>query len=118
MSFNTTNYLIFQKDRKELDNELLESFNPYLTMKTFSFYGGGCMINYINDTLNCYGNIFESKEDKFRFFENVIPKQKYKKISYIKSPKFEKMDEPQPIPEFYSKRELDLFENVSKYPYE
>ncbi len=114
MSFKATDYLIFRQDKKELDNELLSEFNPYLTMKTFSFYEDGKMSDYINDTLNVYGNIFHSKEDQFKFYENIIPKQPYKKIKYIKKSKKEKL-EPIPVPEFYSKREIDMMEDMLKY---
>ena len=117
MSFKTTDYLIFKQDKKELDNELIENFNPYLTIKSFSFYDGGKMVDYINDTLNSYGYIFKNKEDQFKFFENIIPKQKYKKINYIKKPKQEKL-ESSPIPEFYSKREIDMMGDMCKYNHE
>ena len=117
MSFKATNYLLFDQSKNELDNELLEEFSPWMTTKTFSFYDDGKFVDYINDTLNVYGNIFKTKEGNFKFFEKVIPKQKRKKITYIKKGKMEK---PQniPIPEFYSKREIDMFENMCKYNHE
>ena len=117
MSFKTTEYLLFKQDNKKLDNELLENFNSYLTTKTFSFYDGGKMVDYINETLNIYGNIFKTKEEQFRFFENIIPKQKYKKIVYIKKPKHEKVESSH-IPEFYSKREIDMMNDMCKYNHE
>ena len=113
MSFKATNYLLFDQSKKELDNELLEEFNPWMTAKTFSFYDDGSMVDYINDTLNVYGDIFKTKEDQFRFFENIIPKVPKKRITYIKKSKKEKL-ENMPIPEFYSKREIDMFEDMSK----
>jgi hypothetical protein len=116
VSFKTTDYLIFKQNKKELDNELLSEFNPYLTTKTFSFYDPS-LVDYINDTLNTYGNIFKSREDQFKFFENVIPKQKPRRINYIKKNKAEKV-EITPIPEFYSKREIDMFKDLNKYLYE
>jgi hypothetical protein len=116
MSFETINYLLFEK-RKELDGELLNSFNPYMTAKTLSFYNDGKMANYVNDYLNCYSNIFSTKEDQFKFYENIIPIQKRKRITYIKKPKTEKIEEI-PVPEFYSRREIDLFEDMNKYEHE
>lgn len=89
MSFKTTNYLLFDKRKKDLDNELLEEFNPFVTTKTFSFYENGKMVDYINHTLNMYGNLFKTKEEQFRFFENIIPIQQRKKIQYLKKPKVE-----------------------------
>jgi len=116
MSFKTTDYLIFKQDKTELDNELLENFNPFLTTKTFSFYENGKFVDYINDFLNSY-NIFKTKEDQFKYFEHIIPKQKYKKIAYIKKPKAEKIDQIH-IPEFYSKREIDMMDDMRKYIHE
>ena len=114
MSFNTTKYLIFDKPKSELDSELLSEFNPWLTTRTFSFYNDGAMVGYINDTLNRYSQIFPTKEEQFKFFENVIPKQKRKRISYIKKPKA-KPQEVERIPEFYSRKEFDMLNNMSKY---
>ena len=108
-TFDTVNYILYDKSKKELDNELLSEFTPFLVSKTFSFYDGGVHINYVNDTLNIYGNIFETSEETFKFFENVIPKLKRKKLEYIKKPK--KPDEKTellPVPEFSSRREQEL----------
>lgn len=107
-AFDTINYLLYNKSKKELDNELLVEFDPYLTLKAFSFYGQGTYVNFINDTLNSYSKIFKTEEDRFRFFENVIPKLKKSKFEYIKRPKKEKVEEVKlPVPEFYSQREID-----------
>jgi hypothetical protein len=92
MSFDTVNYLLFSKRKKEMNSDLLSEFNPYFTTKTFSFYKNGEMVDYINDTLNRYGNIFREKETQFKFFENIIPIVKRTKINYIKSPKIEKTE--------------------------
>jgi hypothetical protein len=113
MSFETINYLLFEK-RTELDGELLNSFNPWMTAKSLSFYNDGKMASYVNDYLNCYNNIFLTKEDQFRFYENMIPIQKRKRINYIKKSKPEKSEDI-PVPEFFSKREIDIFENMNKY---
>lgn len=117
MSFNTINYLLFDKRKRELDNELIEGFVPWMTTRYFSFYNDGINADYINDTLNRYGNAFTTKESQFRFYENIIPVQKRKKINYIKKPKIDKKD-LSPIPEFYSRREIDMLENLSKYHHE
>lgn len=117
MSYNATNYLIFQQNKPELDGELLLEFSPYLTMKTFSFYEGGKMVDYINDTLNRYGGLFESADDKFKFYEHVIPIQPKRRINYIKRPKLPSSseDDKKPIPEFYSSREIDILDHTRKY---
>lgn len=107
---------MFEKNKKELDAELLASFSPMITCRAFSFYENGQFCDYINDTLNTYHRVFQTNEDKFKFFENVIPKLKRKKYNYISKPKVEEKSS-RVIPEFYSERELDLFDNLSKYDY-
>jgi len=104
--FNTINYLLFQK-RKELDSELLEEFTPYMVARYMSFYDKN-LLTYVNDTINRYGDVFSIKEDQFRFYENMIPILKRKKINYVSRKKKEKVEETQIIPEFYSKREISM----------
>jgi hypothetical protein len=107
--FTTINYLLYKKDKSELDPDLLEEFNPYLTNKVFSFYDSGKYSNFINDTLNQYSNVFKNKEDQFNFFNAVIPKLKWRKNEYIKSPTKKSNVEIAHIPEFLSKREIDYY---------
>jgi hypothetical protein len=110
--FDAINYLLHEKNKKELDVDLLQEFNPFFTTKVFSFYDSGKYCNYVNDTLNTYSGIFKTKEEEFLFFDNVIPKLKRKKSEYIKKNKTEKLKkEVEHIPEFLSKRELDLIKS-------
>lgn len=114
--FNAVNYLLYEKNKLELDGDLLREFNPFFTSKVFSFYDSGRHCNYINDTLNIYSGIFETKEDEFKFFDAVIPKLKRKKSEYIKKAKVDKVKEvKEHVPEFLSKRELDMMNNFCKY---
>lgn len=117
MSFNATNYLLFDKRKKELDNEILESFVPWLVTRNFTFCGND-FIDYINDTLNVYGNVFSTKEEQFMFFNEIIPQLEKRKIQYVKAPKPEPAKEQVPVPEFYSKREIDMMNKTSKYIHE
>lgn len=117
MSFNTINYLLFDKKKKELDKEMLDEFSPYVTTKFASFYENGKYVDIVNDTLNRYMNLFKDKEDQFKFFDNMIIKDRKRKINYIKKPKKEK-NESLPIPEFYSKREIDMMEELDKYTHD
>jgi hypothetical protein len=114
--FEAINYLLHEKNKPDLDPDLLQEFNPYFTSKVFSYYDSGKYSNYINDTLNLYSNIFKTKEEEFKFFDAVIPKLKRRKSEYIKKPVNNKIKENvQHIPEFLSKREVDLIENYCKY---
>ena len=83
--FNAVNHLLFDK-KSEMTSELLEEFSPYMTTRYLSFYSPE-LLKYANDTLNVYSQIFETDEEKFRFFENLIPKLKRKKIPYISKKK-------------------------------
>jgi len=114
--FTTIDYLMYKKNKQDLDADLLANFVPFITTKTFSYYNGGTYCDYINDTLNVYSNIFTTIEDQFRFFDNVIPLLKRRKSEYIKKSKSEKV-ESRTVPDFYSKRELDMMENMNKYDY-
>lgn len=112
MFFDTLTYLLYRKDKNELDNELLEFFDPYMVSRYLSFYDKGSIADYTNDTLNVYGDILKTKEEKFLFYEQIIPKLKWSKIDYIKKPKkdikVDKNKQPEVIPEFYSKREIKM----------
>ncbi len=107
--FDAVNYLLYEKNKSDLDHDILQEFNPFITTKVFSFYDSGKYCNYINDTLNVYSGIFKTKEEEFMFFDSVIPKLKRRKSEYIKKSKKDKIGEPDKgIPEFFSKREIDL----------
>lgn len=77
--------MLFDK-KGEMTNELLEEFSPYMTTRYLSFYEKE-FIHYANETVNRYSEIFETEEERFRFFENMIPKLKRKKIKYISKKK-------------------------------
>lgn len=110
MLFDTINYLLFEKKKEDLDNEILEYFQPYMVSRYLSFSDKN-FVEYTNETLNIYGNVFKTKEDQFKFFENIIPKAKRKRIKYIKKPKEDKEKKDvveSAVPEFYSKREMKM----------
>lgn len=79
--FDVINHMIFDK-KGEMTNELLEEFYPYMVTRYLSFYDDD-LLNYANETVNKYSQIFETDEERFRFFENVIPKLKRKRINYV-----------------------------------
>lgn len=113
--FNTINYLLYDKSKTELDADLIQEFNPFMTTRTFSYYNSGMYCNYINQTLNQFGNVFTTKEDQFKFFDTVIPKLKKRKNEYIKKSKPEPVaKDNSPIPEFMSRRELDMIKKFYK----
>lgn len=79
--FNAINHILFEK-KGEMTNELLAEFSPYMVTRYLSFYDAD-LLNYANETINKYSEIFETDEEKFRFFENIVPKLKRKNIKYI-----------------------------------
>lgn len=79
--FNAINHILFDK-KGEMTNELLVEFSPYMVTRYLSFYDDD-LLNYANETVNKYSEIFETDEERFRFFENIIPKLKRKNIKYI-----------------------------------
>jgi hypothetical protein len=79
--FNAINHILFEK-KGEMTNELLAEFSPYMVTRYLSFYDGD-LLNYANETVNKYSEIFDTDEERFRFFENIIPKLKRKNINYI-----------------------------------
>lgn len=83
--FDSINHMLFTK-KGEMTNELLEEFSPYMVTRYLSFYDDD-LLNYANETVNKYSQIFETEEERFRFFENVIPKLKRKRINYISKKK-------------------------------
>jgi len=83
--YNAINHLLFDK-KSEMTNELLEEFSPFMVSRYLSFYDKN-LLKYTNETLNKYSQIFETDEERFRFFENVIPKLKRKKIDYLSKKK-------------------------------
>jgi hypothetical protein len=116
--FVTIDYLLFSDKQAELDCEILENFKPYMVGRYMSFYDKN-LTNYVNETINRYGHVFKDTDDQFKFYENVIPKLKKKRINYIKkaTKDTERDSFPKSIPEFYSKREmrmLDMDEDFSK----
>lgn len=107
--FKAINHILFENISKDIDSETLDEFVPYMITRYFSFYDDGKYIDYINSTINKYNGIFKSVEDEYKFYENVIPKLKKKKINYIKKIKKDESKESTTsiIPDFYSRREWE-----------
>lgn len=105
--FKAINHILFENSSEEIDSETLEEFVPYMVTRYFSFYDDGKYLDYINSTINKYHGIFKSIEEEYKFYENVIPKLKKKKINYIKKIKKDKINQDtiNAIPDFYSRKE-------------
>ena len=94
-------------------------FNLFMLNRWTSMYSKE-LNEYINETSNKFWNLFDDKFNQYNYIHNLIPKLKYKRISYIKKIKKEKKkkEEIQLIPEFLSQREykqlVELSDIVSK----
>lgn len=86
--FDIINLLLFSKrtDFEELDQESLNTFQPFLLNRWMSFYNK-TQATFINETLNKYAGVFQDKTDAYRFYYNLIPRQKFGRIQYIKKQK-------------------------------
>lgn len=95
--FEILRCLLFSKNRnnEEVNNESLAQFTPFMVNRWLSFYDNSKTI-FVNETLNRFTSLFEDKTDIYRFYNNLIPQFKFKKINYIKKNK-EKKDEDNSI---------------------
>lgn len=91
--FQLQNKLFYSKKDKAgyLDSEGEQAFTPFLINKWLSFYNKDTP-KFVNDTLNRYSGLFADKQQQYRLHFNLIPRLKYKKITYIKKPKKVKED--------------------------
>ena len=90
--FQLQNKLFYSKktDAGYLDIEGVESFTPFLINRWLSFYDPNVAV-FANETLNKYSNLFDDKQRCYRFYYNLIPALKFKRIKYIK--KIKKQDD-------------------------
>ena len=92
--FQLQNKLFYSKKDNAgyLDQEGESAFVPFLLNRWLSFYSKGTP-NFVNETFNKYTGLFEDKQQLYRLYYNLIPRLKYKKITYIKKVKKEQNQE-------------------------
>lgn len=80
-------------------------FSIFMVNRWCSFYSKD-IANYVNETSNRYGNLYQTKQEQYDFVYNIMPALKFKKIEYNKKVKKEdKEEESIIVPEFCSVRE-------------
>ena len=86
--FDHLNSLVFKNKRSEdLNDDYLQTFLPYMVNRWFSFYGEAQAV-FVNSTLNKYIGIFGTdKYRQYKFYEHIIPRCRFKRLSYIKKKK-------------------------------
>lgn len=91
--FEFINILFFRSkvSYEDPNYDSLTSFVPFMLNRWLSFYGKNQSI-FVNETLNKYTGIFTDKLDSYKFYYNLIPRQKFSRIQYIKKQKSEPSD--------------------------
>ena len=91
--FQLQNKLFYSKkdNAGDLDTEGEQAFVPFLFNRWLSFYNPSMCV-FANETLNKFGNIFDDKQQTYKLYYHLIPRLKWKKISYIKKKKKDEED--------------------------
>ena len=117
--FQLQNKLFYSKKSKteDLDTQGEQAFVPFLFNRWLSFYNKDMSV-FVNETLNKFSTIFDDKQQSYRLYYYLIPRLKWKKISYIKKKKKE-IEEQEHLSllaknKNISKRELLQYVELSK----
>ena len=92
--FQLQNKLFYSKKDKaeDLDAEGDQAFVPFLFNRWLSFYNNDMCV-FTNETFNKFSTIFDDKQQAYRLYYYLIPRLKWKKITYIKKKKREDEEE-------------------------
>jgi hypothetical protein len=106
--FNILNSILFTKKRIDLNLEDENTFGgPFMLNRWISMYSKE-MCTLVNSCLNKQ-YLFDDNHDLYNFYLNFLPKQKFKRINYIKKVKKEKEESASKKREFLSEREHNLY---------
>lgn len=81
--FDLISSVLFTKKHIELDVEEEKEFSLYMLNRWVSMHSP-VKASIINNTINKYWRVFETKQDQFNFLFHILTKERFKKISYIK----------------------------------
>lgn len=86
--FDILRILFFKKSNSAdiINCDDLQSFTPYMINRWLSFYDNQRAI-FVNETLNKFSGLYDEKSESFKFYSNLIPSLRFKKINYIKKNK-------------------------------
>ena len=92
--FQLQNKLFYSKKSKagDLDTEGEQAFVPFLFNRWLSFYNKDMSV-FVNETFNKFSGIFDDKQKCYRLYYYLIPRLKWKKITYVKKKKREDEEE-------------------------
>lgn len=120
--FQLQNKLFYSNKSKQpepLDSEGEQAFVPFLFNRWLTMYSKDT-VGFVNETLNKYCGIFDTDKQKtYKLYYNLIPRLKFKRISYIKKVKKDKeqQDETDQLKMIaknknMSVRELEMYKNM------
>ena len=120
--FQLQNKLFYSNKSKQpepLDSEGEQAFVPFLFNRWLTMYSKDT-VGFVNETLKKYCGIFDTDKQKtYQMYYNLIPRLKFKRISYIKKVKKdkEKQDETDQLKMIaknknMSVRELEIYQNM------
>jgi len=91
--FNYLSNILFTKKDKELKTlDQQSDYQPFLINRWCSMLNKQtCQI--VNTTTNTMYQVFENKTDHYKFLHYVIPRERFKRINYIKKIKPEKQQQ-------------------------
>jgi len=111
--FDYLNSILYTKKEIELNCDEESQFNSFMCNRWISFYSPElCM--YINETGNKHISLYQTKQEQFDYYFNILPQLKFKKINYIKKIKKEEEKDDILVPEFISKKEYKNNVELSK----
>lgn len=111
--FDYLNSILYTKRKIELNCDEESQFNSFMCNRWISFYSPE-LCSFINETGNKHVTLFQSKQEQFDYYFNLLPTLKFKKINYIKKVKKEEEKEETLVPEFISKKEYLEYVELSK----
>jgi len=84
--FDYINNILFQKNPYKTQNvEEIKVYNNFLVNRWVSMFDGDSA-NLVNESTNKKNYLGDNKEMHYKMLLNIIPKNKYKRIEYIKKP--------------------------------
>lgn len=84
--FDYINNILFQKNPYKTHNvEEIKVYNNFLVNRWVSMFDGDSA-NLVNESTNKKNYLGDDKEMQYKMLLNIIPKNKYKRIDYIKKP--------------------------------
>lgn len=91
--FNYLSNILFTKKDKELKTlDQQSDYQPFLINRWCSMLNKQtCQI--VNITTNTMYQVFENKSDHYKFLHYIIPRERFKRINYIKKNKSEKQQD-------------------------